>query len=50
MKRAHVITRCADCGDKQVPLKWYNFWEVWLCHECKEGRIRWFMGDQDGPG
>ena len=35
-----LFNRCADCKDRRKPLKWYNFWEAWLCHQCKEERIR----------
>ena len=35
-----VFIRCADCKDKHKPLKWYKFWNAWLCHQCKEARIK----------
>ena len=37
--------RCADCNVRGRPLKWYNLWEAWLCHSCKEIRIRVWMGE-----
>lgn len=42
-----IFNKCADCGSRKAPLKWYQFWEVWLCHNCKEARIRKWMPDVD---
>jgi hypothetical protein len=30
---------CKDCGTKKLPLKWYQFWEKWLCTKCFEWNV-----------
>ena len=43
-----MFNRCADCSSRRRPLKWYKMWETWLCHQCKETRIRIWMGENVG--
>lgn len=36
--------KCVDCNTKRKPLKFYHYWEAWLCYQCNEKRIVNFGG------